>query len=104
MDRPPARRLLAPELVQWFVTLAAPIAWTGQFVAGHGVSVAVCNPSGAGKVDASVWLVGLTAAAATIAATALCLSVLLFRWTRNAGSEPPEGRHRFFAYAGIGRT
>lgn len=94
------------ELIQWFVTLGAPLAWAGQFVVGLGTSIAACNPGGSRLgVNATSWQIALTAAASAVAAAGLALSVLLFLRTREAASAPPPAsRHRFFAYAGIGEN
>ncbi len=105
MARAATRRPLGLELVQWFVTLAAPLAWSGQFVVAYGLSVAACGAAGSRwNLATTTWQIALTAAAGLVAGAALVLSVLLFRRTQQAGSEPPEGRHRFFAYAGIGEN
>lgn len=90
------------EAVQWFALLGGALVWTGQFVIGMGMSFATCNVVGSQwSIDQTDWEIALTASAGFIALLALAASVWLYVRLRHVGSEPPAGRHVFFAYASI---
>ena len=91
------------EFLQWFGLLGAALAWTGQFVVGMGMSFATCNVAGQHwhGIDQTTWEISLTAAAGLVAVLSEVAAVALFVRLKEAGNEPPGGRHIFFAYAAV---
>lgn len=91
-------------VLQWLGTLGAAAAVAGYFLAGVGVSTAVCNPGSAlwGVRYRPVELaLGLVAVVLVLAAETAAF--LVFRETRGTGEQdpPPEGRLHFFATAAL---
>jgi hypothetical protein len=89
------------ELLQWFGLLAAPLAWTGQLVAGFGVVDAACDGAGGGAV--TPYELTLTLVALAVALAAEGAAVVLFRSLRGIEQDAsgPAGRLRFFAVAAL---
>jgi hypothetical protein len=91
-------------VLQWFGTLGAAAALAGQFLAGVGVSAAVCNPGSAlwgirfRPVELALGLAGVV-----IVLAAGTAALLVFRATRGIEEQdpPPEGRLHFFATAAL---
>ena len=83
----------------WLGVLGAPLAWTGQHVAGFALAEADC--SAVVSVDLDAWTTALTIAAAAVAVAAAGASVLAYRDTRDAGDSPPASRIRFLAQIGM---
>jgi len=92
-------RRLTPETLQWMGLFAAPLAWTVQFLAGFGVSIAAC---GAGGRDVSLvpWQIAITAVAAVVAIAGQAAAALAWRATRRSEA-PPTGRIHFLADAAL---
>jgi ABC-type uncharacterized transport system permease subunit len=91
-------------VLQWFGTLGAAAAVAGQFLAGVGVSAAVCNPGSAlwgVRYRPAELALGLAGVAIVLVAETAAL--LVFRETRGTEEQdpPPEGRLHFFATAAL---
>src|SRR6185437_9303231 len=88
------------ELLQWFGLLAAPLAWTVQLVVGFGAADANCARAGSRwGISVEGWMIGLTAAAATVAVCAELSAAALFRELRDVEDDAPgpRGRLHFFS-------
>jgi hypothetical protein len=91
------RRLSA---LQWFGFLAGGVIWFASFLAGTGVSIAVCNPaSGRWGIPHDAVQLGLLSFAAACVCAAEAAAVVVFRATRAVqdADPPPPGRLHFFA-------
>jgi hypothetical protein len=91
-------------VLQWFGTLGAAAALAGQFLAGAGVSQAVCNPgSGMWGIPHRSVEIGLGIAGGAIVVLAQTAAFLVYRGTREVEEDtgPPEGRLHFFAVAAL---
>jgi len=92
------------ELLQWFGLLAAPLAWTVQLVVGFGAADANCARAGSRwGISVEGWMIGLTAAAATVAVCAELSAAALFRELRDVEDDAPgpRGRLHFFSVAAL---
>ena len=91
-------------VLQWLGTLGAAAALAGYFLAGVGVSAAVCNPGSAlwGVRYRPVEL-ALGVAGVVLVLAAETAAFLVFRATRGTEEQdpPPEGRLHFFATAAL---
>ncbi len=91
-------------LLQWLGILGGGTVWFASFLAGTGVSTAVCNPaSGRWGIPHDTVEIGITAFACTLIALAEAASIVVFRATRDVGEQdpPPHGRLHFFASAAL---
>jgi hypothetical protein len=91
-------------MLQWFGTLGAAAALAGQFLAGVGVSQAVCNPGSAlwgVRYRPAELALGLAGVVLVLAAETAAF--LVFRATRGTEEQdpPPGGRLHFFATAAL---
>jgi hypothetical protein len=96
------RRLSA---LQWVGFLVGGPIWFAEFLAGTGVSQAVCNPaSGLWGIPHDAVQIALMSFAGVCVLVALAASVVVFRATYDVEEQeaPPEGRVHFFAAASIG--
>jgi hypothetical protein len=92
------------ELLQWFGLLAAPLAWTAQFVAGLAIAGAYCAPAGSRwGISVEAWQIVLAAAAGTVAVCAQLSALTLYRELRDVEDDAPgpRGRLHFFSVASI---
>jgi hypothetical protein len=90
--------------LQWFGLLAGGSIWFASFLAGTGLSQAVCNPaSGRWGIPHDTVQIALMAFGATILVAAELASIAVFRATRDVEEQdpPPHGRLHFFASAAI---
>ena len=90
-------------ILQW-LGMAGGVVWFAAFLAGTGVSQAVCNPgSGQWGIPHDTVEIALTAVACTIIVLAEAAALLVFRETRDVGEQdpPPHGRLHFFASAAL---
>lgn len=92
------------ELLQWFGLLAAPFAWTAQFLAGLAIAGAYCAPAGSRwGVSIEAWQIALAAAAGTVAVCAALSALTLYREVRDVEDDAPgpRGRLHFFSVASV---
>lgn len=92
-------------LLQWVGFLVGGPIWFAEFLAGIGVSQAVCNPaSGRWGIPHDGVQIGLMAFAAVCVLVALAASAIVFRETHDVEEQdpPPPGRVHFFAAASLG--
>jgi hypothetical protein len=92
------------ELLQWFGLLAAPLAWTTQFLAGLAVAGAPCARGGGHwGISVEAWEIALAAAAGTVAVCAQLSAVTLYRELRDVEDDAPgpRGRLHFFSVASL---
>lgn len=90
--------------LQWFGLLAGGVVWFSSFLAGVGLSQAVCNPaSGRWGIPHDTVQIVLTAVACLLILVAEAASIAVFRRTRGVGEQdpPPPGRLHFFASAAL---
>jgi hypothetical protein len=90
--------------LQWFGILGGGIVWWGSYLAGTGVSQAVCNPaSGRWGIPHDTVELGITIFALVLILAAEAASVAVFRATRTVEEDdpPPHGRLHFFAAAAL---
>ena len=86
----------------WFAVLGAPLAWATQHVVGFGLTVAACGaPGRAWDIAVDAWTIAATVAAAVIAILAEIAAGVVFRATRDAGSDPPGARIHFMSIVGL---
>jgi hypothetical protein len=86
----------------WFAVLGAPAAWTVQHVFGFGLTVAACNAGGRPwGIDVDTVTLAVTIGAAVVAAAAEAAALVVFRATRDEGSEPPGSRIHFMSVVGL---
>jgi hypothetical protein len=95
----------------WFGVLGGPVAWGAQFIANLFLTFAQCNTDPRRQLPLHAWELGLSIAAATVAAAAEGVSVHVFCRTRvddiaeqelrGEGSVPPVGRINFLAMIGL---
>jgi hypothetical protein len=93
-------------LLQWIGFLVGGPVWFAEYIAGIGVTQAVCNPaSGQWGIPNDAVQLGLMSFAGACTIVALAASVVVFRATHGEVEEqdpPPPGRIHFFAVASIG--
>ena len=92
------------EALQWFALFGGALAWPVQFVMGFGVGQAACSAgSRHWGIDGKAWQVALMTGAGVVTLLALVSALLVLRATRDTEYDgtPPDGRRRFFAYAGV---
>ena len=90
--------------LQWVGILGGGSVWFASFLAGTGVSQAVCNPaSGRWGIPHDTVELGITIFALVLIAAAEAVSIIVFRATRGVGEDdpPPHGRMHFFASAAL---
>lgn len=90
--------------LQWVGILGGGSVWFASFLAGTGVSQAVCNPaSGRWGIPHDTVELGITVFALVLIAAAEAVSIIVFRATRGVGEDdpPPHGRMHFFASAAL---
>jgi hypothetical protein len=102
-----------PAALVWFGVAGGAFAWAGVHVAGVGFSLRRCIPTGAGALfSLSPWQIGIAAAGALVALSAIGVSVWMFVHTfrigdvagmerRGDGSPPPVGRVQFLSMVGL---
>jgi hypothetical protein len=102
-----------PTALLWFGVSGGAFAWAGVHVVGYAFSLRRCIPTGNGAVfSLSPWQIGIAAAGALVAVSAIGVSVWMFMRTfrigdvagmerRGDGSPPPVGRVQFLAMVGI---
>lgn len=89
-------------LLMWFGLFGAPFAWAAQHVVGISLIEAACNPpSPHWGVPVDSWTIAATAVAAIVAALSAGAAYMVYRSTKDAGTEIPEARVRFLAIVGI---
>jgi hypothetical protein len=91
-------------VLQWLGILGGGSVWFASFLAGTGVSQAVCNPaSGRWGIPHDTVELGITIFALVLIALAEVASIVVFRATRDVGEDdpPPHGRLHFFASAAL---
>jgi hypothetical protein len=91
-------------ILQWLGLVAGAAVWFASFLAGTGVSQAVCNPA------SKLWGLPHDTVEIAIAAFAVCLlvaaelaAIVVYRATRDVEEQdpPPHGRLHFFASAAL---
>jgi hypothetical protein len=97
------RRLVRPELFQWYGLLGAALVWTAQFVLAFGVTVARCGAGGDFGLPLDTWEILLMVVAGTLALLGEAAAVTVFLATRELEHDdpPPDGRRHFFASAAV---
>jgi hypothetical protein len=91
-------------ILQWLGILAGGSVWFASYLAGAGVSQAVCNPAGARWGIPHDLVEGIiTGVALLLIAGAELAAVIVYRATRDVGEQdpPPQGRLHFFASAAL---
>jgi DNA-binding transcriptional LysR family regulator len=84
----------------WFGVLGAPLAWTGQHIAGYALTEAACDEA-RWNVHMDTWVAVVSAAAAVVAVAAGVAAVVTYLATRDAEDELPGSRIKFLAIIGI---
>jgi hypothetical protein len=87
----------------WLGVLGAPFAWAVQHIVGWALSEARCDEAHTGIAFDPVVAV-VAGAAALVAVAGGVASLLAFRATREAESEPPQARVKFLAVIGMTLT
>jgi hypothetical protein len=100
-------------ILQWAGLLVGAATWTGQHVAGVGITQAECNAAGASfGISNPIWQGALMGASAAVIIGAGACAAVVFLHTRGkefgTGPTPPEekddvkpGRLHFFAAAAL---
>jgi hypothetical protein len=97
------RRIVRPELLQWYALLGGALAWTAQLVLGFGVTVARCGAGGDFGLPVDTWQIVLMVVAGGLVLVGEAAAVVVFMTTRalDHDSPPPDGRRHFFASAAL---
>lgn len=100
------RVLRSPSVLVWIGLAAAPAAWTGQHVAGIGLTIGQCHDNAAGPawdLPIDPLMVATTAVAACVAILGGLAAVATWRATRGLDDSdaPPPGRNHFLAIVGM---
>jgi hypothetical protein len=92
------------EPLLWFGVFGAPAAWALTHLAGVELAQATCRQAARGEgwnIHFDAWTIAVFATMAAIAIASEVASVLTFRATRDASSEPPRGRIHFLSVIGM---
>jgi hypothetical protein len=97
------RKLVRPEVLQWYGLLGGALAWTVQLVLAFGVTVARCGVGGDFGLAVDAWQVVLIVVAGglTLLGEAAALTVFLATRALDHDGPPPDGRRHFFASAAL---
>lgn len=97
------RRLVRPELFQWYGLLGAAIVWAAQFVLAFGITVARCGAGGNFGLAVGTWEVLLIVVAGSLALLGEAAAITVFLGTPEVEHDdpPPDGRRHFFASAAV---
>jgi hypothetical protein len=88
--------------MMWFGLIGAPLAWAFQHVFGISVIEAACNPpSPQWGVPVDSLTLTATVVAAIVATLSAGAAFMVYRATKDAGTQIPEARARFLAIVGI---